>query len=248
MTGTILSLDVWDIAENLSIRLAAFRAIKPALITSRIVQPAQLAGFSQYFDDVNGTESWFYGLGLDFCLAHNLCVGIESSRRNLNTPVFADEGPLTIDQHEDVHRAYLYWAFDREWALSSAFQLDAFDSDSERDIIFSPTQVNTISVPLTIRYFNQAGFFAGLGVTFVHQDVARQGQDEREGHSNFADVDAALGFRFPARRGTVSLEARNLLDAKFHFQDESYRRFGNESTLSRYVPERMVLLRGTVNF
>ncbi len=239
---------VWNIADNISMRVAAFRTVKPALITSRIIQPAQIAGFSQYFDDVNGTEAWVYGLGLDFCIVYNLCFGVEYSRRDLETPVFTAEGPVTIEQHEAVRRAYLYWALNRECVLSSAVQLDVFDSDTERDLIFSPTQVNTVSVPLTIRYFNQSGIFGGLGVAFVHQHVARAGQDEREGDSNFAEVNAALGYRLPSRRGLVSLEARNMLDAKFHFQDESYRRFGNELTLSQYVPEQLVLLRGTFNF
>ena len=55
----------WNITENVRLRVAALQTVKPALIASQTIQPTQVAGFNQFFDDINGTRSWLYGAGLD---------------------------------------------------------------------------------------------------------------------------------------------------------------------------------------
>ena len=58
--------------------------------------------------------------------------------------------------------------------------------------------------------------------------------------SHFTTVDLALGYRFPQRRGDISLECANLFDKSFRFQD-----IGLEG--SRYVSERSCRLRLSVD-
>ena len=76
----------WDIAENLRLRAAAFRTVKRALVVNQTIEPTQIAGFNQFFDDFNGTEAWEYGIGLDSRLADGLYFGVEASHRDLNVP------------------------------------------------------------------------------------------------------------------------------------------------------------------
>lgn len=110
-----------------------------------------------------------------------------------------------------------------------------------------PEKVKTLSAPLAVRYFNPSGFFAGLEVTFVHQDVDRRRQSTlSDGSDNFTVIDASIGYRLPKRRGIIGLEALNLLDKGFKFQDDNYR--SNEPRGSRYVPERTVLATVTLSF
>ena len=81
-------------------------------------------------------------------------------------------------------------------------------------------RLRTMTVPLQVRYFAENGLFAKAGVNFVSQQV-----EERlepffdQTRENFVTVDLGVGFRLPERRGSVSLEVRNLFDEDFLYQD-----------------------------
>jgi hypothetical protein len=62
-------------------------------------------------------------------------------------------------------------------------------------------------------------------------------------------VDAAIGFRLPARRGLVSLEVRNLFDENFQYQDTAYATAdANKIPETLFRPRRTILGRLTLNF
>jgi hypothetical protein len=53
-----------------------------------------------------------------------------------------------------------------------------------------------------------------------------------DGSDSFALLDAEIAYRLPRRMGTISLQANNLLDESFNFQEiDSF-------TLPRYIPQR----------
>ena len=85
----------WDVNSNLSIRAAAFHWVKPPLIANRTLEPTQVSGFNQVFDDANGDESWNRGVGVDWRLTKRLFAGGDVFWRDLNVPliVFADDEP-----------------------------------------------------------------------------------------------------------------------------------------------------------
>ena len=96
-----------------------------------------------------------------------------------------------------------------------------------------------------MRYFDPSGFFAGLGVTFVRQDLDRSQNNATEfgeGDSNFGLVDAQVGYRLPKRFGIVTLQVSNLLDKSFDYQDDSYRESQDSPSVGPYIPERQILL------
>ena len=114
----------------------------------------------------------------------------------------------------------------------------SFDSDV-------PADLRMINVPLAARYFDPSGFFAEVRGTFVHQDPDRQ-SDILEGDDTFVLLDATTGYRLPRRAGIISVEARNLLDKGFQFQVESFR--ASKIRNPRFIPDRMILARLTLNF
>ena len=59
-------------------------------------------------------------------------------------------------------------------------------------------------------------------------------------------VDAAIGYRLPRRYGIVSLELNNLLNQKFHWQDDTFR--SSEQQNRRFLPERSAIVRVNLNF
>lgn len=112
-----------------------------------------------------------------------------------------------------------------------------------------PKQVETWSAPISVRYFHPSGFFAGVIGTPARQDVQRQQETGLpDGDDTFFLVDAAIGYRFPQRSGIASLEVRNLFNTGFKYQDDSFREAREAPPVSRFVPERTILGRLTLNF
>ncbi len=254
----------WEVTEDVRLRGAVFRTVKPALVSNRTIEPTQVAGFNQFFDDVNATESWRWGGGVDWRVTDELFVGAEATWRDLRTPIMFDsddppDGDFDVafkeDQEEQLHRVYAYWTPIPELALSAEFAYDKFEADPGQgtDSIGIPLELETISIPLTARYFHPSGFFAGVGVTYVHQDVRRSPAfsfafPNTEGSDDFVVVDAAIGWRFPNRIGVASLEVTNLLDEEFQYQDDSFREFRDEPSIGPYIPDRTIIGRVTLNF
>jgi outer membrane receptor protein involved in Fe transport len=94
--------------------------------------------------------------------------------------------------------------------------------------------------------------FAGLGGTFVHQNVKRPASAtfpySADGNDSFFLVDTAVGVALPKRLGVVSFEVRNLLDKDFKYQDDSYREFPNDPSSGPYFPDRTFIGRIILNF
>ena len=239
----------WDIDENVRLRLAYFRTVKRALIADQTLEPTHVAGFNQFFDDVDGTRTERYGGALDVTFADSLYGGVEVSHRNLQVPTLVFVEPpsvITEDQREDLYRGYLYWAPHPEWATTVDVRYERIERDDEAGFPL-PTLVETFSVPLGVKYYHPSGFYAKAGVTYVHQDVrlppgSTFDQDEDE----FVLVDAAVGYRLPNRRGLFEIEARNLLNEQFLFQDPNIQ--AQEPSNPVYIPELTVLVRFTMTF
>jgi Flp pilus assembly protein TadD len=245
----------WNIHPSLLFRAAAFQTVRPALVTSQTIQPTQIAGFNQFYDDRNGMPSRLYGLGVDVRIADGVYTGAEIARRNLDSPVSGNaELPFEVaDQREDNYRVYLYLTMSNNWALSMEIEANRFSSSNEAPPADFPLEVETLSVPLSLLYFDERGLFGSLGLTYVNQDVVRSrgpmASKRSEGDESFAVVDIGFGYRLPERRGLIGFEVMNILDEKLRFQDDSFREIGrNEPRGSRYIPERTFLARATLNF
>ncbi|MDX1540110.1 MAG: TonB-dependent receptor, partial [Geminicoccaceae bacterium] len=108
----------WNLTDRVRLRAAAFRVLKRALVTQQTIEPTQVAGFNQFFDDFNGTTSWRYGVGLDVQLTGVLYAGVEGSWRDIEVPVPLPDRIEIQDEDEQLVRTYLYWAPHPDWAFS----------------------------------------------------------------------------------------------------------------------------------
>jgi tetratricopeptide (TPR) repeat protein len=232
----------WRISDRLSLRAAAFRTMKPALVNNRTLEPTQVAGFNQLFDDINATKSTRYGVGLDSALTADLIVGAELTRRDLDEPVVRPfEGDVVFEgREEELHRAYLYWTPDDRVAVSGELVYDLWRADKGIATAFDnlPELVETISLPLGVTYYLPNGLSAGIAGTYVDQRVQRSElATQADGSDSFFLVDASMAYRLPKRLGTVALQVRNLFGEEFQYQDDSYREFRDEPSTGPYFPE-----------
>jgi tetratricopeptide (TPR) repeat protein len=237
---------VWNPLPSTTLRAAAFRVLRRTLITNQTLEPTQVAGFNQFFDDndINGVRSWRYGGAIDQKFSLNLYGGVEYSRRDLSVP-FED---LTVtpteikraDWHEQQSRAYLFWTPHPWLALRAAYQYEQFKRDEEFSIFLK--RVATHSVPLGVNFIHPSGFSASLQATYYHQNgkIFPQGADAFvSGTSDFWLVDAGLNYRLPKRYGLITVGVKNVADKKFRYQETDFKN-------PNIQPSRMAFLRVTL--
>lgn len=211
----------WNPWPGTTVRAAAFRVLKRSLIADQTIEPTQVAGFNQFFDDNEGTKSWRYGVAIDQTFSAEVYAGAELSKRDLDVP-FLDtvtNEVREVDWKEYLARAYLYWTPHPWVAASVEYQFERFDRD--REFGAGIEEVDTHRVPLGINVFHPSGLSARLNATYVNQDgtFRPQGGTFESGSDEFWVVDAGLRYRLPNRRGFITVEIKNLFDEEFKFQD-----------------------------
>ncbi len=238
---------IWTPMATTTIRLAGFRVFKRPLIANRTLEPTQVAGFNQFFDDIDGAESWRYGMGIDQYFHPKVFGGVEFSWRDVNKSIGTANSSREESRDETFHRAYLYWTPHQTLAVGAQFRFN--DTNTEGFVpgngdSTNAQRIKTYSLPLTANYFASTGFFAKLGATYVDQKT-KFVNDNKEGRllDTFKDafwvVDASVGYRFPKRYGQISFEITNLFDEDFQFQSEGIDTQTSRSPL--YQPDRMFL-------
>jgi hypothetical protein len=232
---------------NTTLRAAVFRTLKRSLISDQTIEPTQVAGFNQFFDDYEGTNAWRYGVGIDQRFSPTLYAGAELSKRDMKVPLLDAVTGMTQkdDWKEYLARAYMYWTPHAWLALSGEYQYERF----HRRRVFEAgiKEVDTHRLPFGVSFFHPSGFSTRLKVTYVDQhgdfqprifsdpDVFLRGDDR------FWIVDAAARYRLPNRLGFITVEARNLFDERFKFQD-------TDPANPQIQPARSVFVRLTLAF
>ncbi len=237
---------VWNPFPSTTVRAAAFRVLRRTLITNQTLEPTQVAGFNQFFDDneINAVRSWRYGGAIDQKFSLNLYGGVEYSWRDLSVP-FEDftVTPAQIkraDWQEQLGRAYLFWTPHPWLALRAAYQYEEFKREEEFTIFLK--RVATHSVPLGVNFIHPSGWSAALQVTYYNQHgrvFPQGGSGFLLGTSNFWLVDAGLNYRLPKRYGLITVGVKNLGDKKFKYQETDF----NNPNIQ---PSRMAFLRVTL--
>jgi hypothetical protein len=111
-----------------------------------------------------------------------------------------------------------------------------------------PVQLTALSIPTAIRYFARSGLFGEFQANYLYQHLKRGKQaDFTDGNDGNFLLNAAVGYRFPQRRGIASLEIGNILDQSLSFQDDGFRS-SQVTRVANVVPERTILLRATISF
>ena len=215
---------LWTPASATTVRAGALRTLKRALPTDQTIEPTQVAGFNQFFDDVEGADAWRYGLGVDQQFSRDLYGGAEWSLRQLTTPGLdvVTQEVAELESEEQLARAYLYWVLGRRWAVGVEYGAEKLERDQllegATDSFLGYTTHRASVAPT---FFGASGLSATLVGTYIRQSgdfvdmfgVASPGRDQ------FFTMDAILRFRLPRRWGLLSIAGKNIFDQEFRFQD-----------------------------
>lgn len=241
----------WNMTDWARLRLSYVQTVKRPLTVNQTIEPTQVAGFNQFFDDANGAVTEQEGIALDFTLTKDLYAGVQYTHRELKSPTVSNLTTAYYDRREDRALTYIYWAPHPQWAFTAEGTYEQFKRSASDPTVVQggePLEVDTVNVPLSARFFHPTGFFAGVKGTFVWQQVDLSPNstfdDDRD---DFFLVDADIGYRLPKRLGIISLEVRNLFDTSFNYQDLNTQ-LSREAVVSPFLPTRMVFGRLTLSF
>ncbi len=239
----------WNPIPATTLRAAVFRTLRRRILSDQTLEPTQVAGFNQFFDDGEGSDSWRYGVAVDQKFSASLYGGVEFSKREIEVPYdfypFPPANPSVerTDWEEQLGRAYLYWTPMSWLTLSAEYQYE----NLERDPAFIGPEyfeeIETHRFPLGIGFFLPCGFSAQMKTTYVDQEgkFGDPFSGFLEGDDQFWVVDAAISYRLPKRLGIIALEAKNLFDEKFNFQD-------TDPANPWIVPEQVISAKCTLAF
>jgi outer membrane receptor protein involved in Fe transport len=228
----------WAATPSTLLRAAWFRTLKRALVADQTLEPTQVAGFNQFFDDINGTDARRLGIGIDQRFGATVFAGLEGSLRQLTVPFGAEE-----QQRERLWRAYGGWMPSERFTLTAQLGVETVSAEPPQAALNRPLQLRTVRAPIEARWFVNERWSASARIQGVWQETVsedstrtRTAIDER-----FTLVDLSLSYRLPARKGIVSLEVLNLFDQQFVYQDPYFR--SSVPRLPEFLPERTVYLK-----
>jgi tetratricopeptide (TPR) repeat protein len=236
---------IWNPFPATTIRAAAFRTLKRTLITNQTLEPTQVAGFNQFFDDFDATDAWRYGAAIDQKFGPDVFGGIELSQRDMRVPFFNIDDPANPilrqeDWRERIARTYVFWTPHPWVALRLEYAYERFTTEGLTD---QPRELQTHRVPVGVNVFHPSGLGGSVRATYVNQSGRFVLNDTsiRSGQDDFVVVDAAVSYRLPQRLGFITAGVTNLFDKEFRFFDRDIR---NPSLM----PDRMVFGRVTLAF
>jgi hypothetical protein len=207
------------------------RTLKRTLVTDQSLEPTQVAGFNQFYDDFNQTQAWRYGGALDQKLGGDAYAGVEFSKRDLTVPIIGlDSATQERPWDETLARAYVFATPHRSLALRAQYVYERLQHErleGDDPMTFGFAELKTHRVPLGVGFFHPKGLSVSMTATYWKQD----GQIEdlnafpaefRASSSTFWLVDATFSYRLPKRYGFISVGATNLFDENFEYYEVDF--------------------------
>ena len=219
---------IWEPLPGTIIRAAAFRTLKRSLITNQTIEPTQVSGFNQFYDDINSTSAWRYAVALNQKVNKNVYVGGEYSYRDMKSP-FTDLSnpsvPVAVNEAQSEYqgRGYAFWT-PHDWISLRAELIWDLYKTAAGIISDQPTTLTTHRVPLGINFFHPSGLSAFATATYWNQEgtFRRLNGNVESGSNNFWIADVGLSYRLPDRYGLLTVGALNLFDKSFHYFDRDF--------------------------
>ncbi|MET0051168.1 MAG: FecR domain-containing protein [Candidatus Thiodiazotropha sp.] len=122
------------------IHLAAFRNRTSVLWPSQYetLEPSQIAGFNQLYDDIDQTDSWNYGVAYTYGFTSDLTAGVSALYRDLSTKleVLDTSSPFplsqveTLDYDDRLANLWLNWTVATRWAMNLEYSYTSESSIS----------------------------------------------------------------------------------------------------------------------
>jgi tetratricopeptide (TPR) repeat protein len=208
---------IWRPFSTTTIRAAAFQSLKRPLINDQTIEPTQIAGFNQFYDDFDGTTARRVGIAWDQRFAEHVYGGLEWSRRYLRVPL----NDIDFDWRESAHRAYLYWMPSAFAVVTAEYFFEEFKRPADDPGPDGILELKTHRIPIGIGIF-QGPWSLRWTTSYIRQSGSLsvfEGFPVFDQRNHFAVSDLAISYRLPQRTGLVSVAAKNIFDKAVQFQE-----------------------------
>jgi opacity protein-like surface antigen len=232
---------------NTTIRLAAFKTVKRQSLNEQTIEPTQVAGFNQFYDDITMSEGWRYGAAVNQKFTKTFFGGVEGSYRKVDIPITPILDPAnTFTNINEWYQAigYLNYAPHPWVALRLSYQYDQYANTVPSAGQFSDKNLYTSRVPLSAGFFHPSGFIANVTLTYWNQTgtfepLSAPAGTQVEGRDTFWLTDAMVGYRMPERYGLITVGVKNLFDQQFNYFNTDWRN-------PLIQPDRLVFFKVTI--
>lgn len=241
-----------QVGDDILLRLAYTQSAGTDPETPLSLQPSQIAGFAQFFDDgISATNEHISSaidfLGTDLIRAQTQISWRESKIRVSNlaqtTFVLADyelfesSSVLSITPTSSLHGTV-------NVAYSRVQLGGSFIAPSAPNV---PELIETFSLPMKLSYFAPWGTAFTVTGTYVRQDLDIAPFSTITSTSeDFVTFDLDVRHRLAAGRGEISVGIKNIFGANFRYQDLST--LLGDTSNSAFVDETLFTLSGTLRF
>jgi hypothetical protein len=232
---------IWNLSDFTTIRAAFFRSMSITRYANQTIEPTQIVGFNQFFDDINGTIAWRYGVAMDHKFSKNIFAGLEYTERSLDVPEINFKSHIW---NENLARAYLYFSPSELFSLGTEYFYEAVDRGNN-PLGTGVFNADTHWIPITLNIFDESGLSLMFKSTYVNQSgkfntLNKEFNETYTGKSDFFVFDINLNYRLPKRYGLVTMGIKNIFDNRFNFQNTNQansfeRLFAPEMTLFTQV-------------
>ncbi len=216
------------------------------------IEPTQVSGFNQLFDDPVAARARGAGVGLDQKFAKRTYAGVDATWREIRWPFGFDSVPTlpgggenlvsNLRAEESSLRAYLYQVLNRTATATLEYTLLDRKDDAFVFIETNPDRSRTHRVRLGFNYFNPHGWFSSMNATWRYQELKNfePADGVVNGAHDFWIVDTTVGYQFPKRTGYVAFSFNNLFDQSFRYQPVGIDQ--------RFLPDFSVGMRLSLNY
>ncbi len=227
----------YQLTHSNSLRVAYSEGVAGLLTQVSTLEPTQVVGFTQVFDDGDYWKNKLYGLGWDFVGNGSVNAGFEYTfRKTTNSTAFVGQAEVA-DKLLEVSAAKFYGYALLTDKVSVSVEAKLEDNDfvirNAADINLiqqgSTVALKTWTIPLKINYVVNSGLTVSATATYINQDVefyefvdpvtnfARVPYD-----SDFWILDMELRYKLARWPLEVAVVAKNLTDRTYQYQDQNF--------------------------
>lgn len=237
---------IYNLSNKFRIRLAAFETIKRSLVSNQTLEPTQLAGFNQFYDDINTSKTKVKGIAFDFVNTDYVSSGIEIVKRDIKIPESSGSPAVLIfqDLDEKLYSFYL------NWLISNRYQFNVEYNQENYEYTTTKTRDSKLEeLPVTLKYNHSSGFYTALKYSKVKQTVKFvSGGTTNIENTDFGITDIAIGYKLAKNSSELQLGIHNLQDRNFKYQDKEAYNADKFNIVTKFLPERTISLGITLYF
>ena len=241
---------LWQLTQSTTLRWTSLGGTRRLLPGNQTLEPVQVAGFTQLYDDPFGTVARQMTAQLDQRVGDRLFLGGGAGIRRLSVPFTAFDAfgqPIGARTPWTERQGFGYanWLMSDSVALSLQSTREAFERSVDNQGIGSFLKLTQWVTPLTLQWLSPSGIGASARATYLSQNgifcAANAFVCDLEGTESTVFVDLGVSYRLPRRFGSIGIDLLNVFDEKFKYQSVD---------TSQFVPfsGRALFARVAINF